>query len=386
MHPDNEIGIYVHWPFCKSKCPYCDFNVHVRDDIDHARWRDVYLKVLEVFAEKTQGRLVRSLYFGGGTPSTMQPETVQAIIDQVRSLWRCVNDIEITLEANPTSIEADKFLAFKGAGVNRVSVGVQAFNDFDLKFLGRQHSADEARKALQIAGDVFDRFSFDLIYARPEQSLDDWKRELSEAVELSKGHLSLYQLTIERSTPFYFSHAQGRFQMPSEELSAEFYTLTQEVLERARLPAYEVSNHAAEGQESAHNMIYWRYGDYIGIGPGAHGRLSLNGDKYATRGHHAPDKWLEAIEQGGDGCHPYADLNSDEMFLEAFMMGLRLKEGVAIQTLNSLTGKDYQAFLDAEHLQKAQGEGWLELNDKRIVLSLEGRLRLNALVPYLLKD
>jgi len=276
-------GVYIHWPFCKSKCPYCDFNSHVSDSVDHNAWAKSYAHEIDHVASMTGQREVTSIFFGGGTPSLMKPQTVEHILNHLCTVWNVSKDIEITLEANPTSIEADKFSDFKAAGINRVSVGVQSLRDSDLKFLGREHSAKEAIGAIKIANDIFERVSFDLIYARPEQTIESWREELTEALEYANGHLSLYQLTIEQGTPFYAMEARGDFRIPEADQAGEFYEVTQEILNAAGLPAYEISNHAAKGQESAHNLTYWRYGDYAGIGPGAHGRLTLDAKKYATR-------------------------------------------------------------------------------------------------------
>lgn len=386
MNTQGQIGLYVHWPFCLAKCPYCDFNSHVAERIDQARWRAAYERALEHYARLIPGRVLASIFFGGGTPSLMEPETVRCVIDKARKLWPQVNDLEVTLEANPTSIEAEKFAAFRAAGVTRVSVGVQALNDADLKFLGRQHSAAEARRAIEIARENFERFSFDLMYARPGQSLESWQAELSQAVGLAGGHLSLYQLTIERNTPFYFDHARGLFDLPGEEEASAFYTVTQDILESGGLPGYEVSNHAAAGHESRHNLIYWHYGDYVGIGPGAHGRLSLSdGRKVATREHAAPDIWLSRVEERGSGAHPFEDLSGEDRFMEALMMGLRLRDGVRFDHLNAQGECDWQSFVDEARLQVAIDEGWIIMGKDAMRLSREGTLRLNALIPYILK-
>ncbi len=384
-------GIYIHWPFCKAKCPYCDFNSHVRGSIDHGAWREAYLKSLDHYAALLPGRRISSVFFGGGTPSLMEPETVGAILDKIQKLWRIDNDLEVTLEANPTSVEADKFAAFRRAGVNRVSLGVQALDDDVLKFLGREHNAKEALEAIEIARENFERFSFDLMYARPKQTLKEWQEELETALQYAGDHLSLYQLTIEKKTPFYTMALQGAFTMPGEELAADFYNLTQDILEEAGLPAYEVSNHARAGQECRHNLIYWHYDDYIGIGPGAHGRISLpKGDgvkkavftpspfgKHATREHAAPEVWLERAQRQGCGAHPFEALGPEDEFLEALMMGLRLKGGV---TLDNLQGR-----LDEAKLKQAQAQGWLAREGDHITATREGWLRLNALIPYLLQ-
>jgi putative oxygen-independent coproporphyrinogen III oxidase len=392
MYQEGQIGIYFHWPFCLSKCPYCDFNVYVRDrgdlDADHERWLAAYLTSLEYYAQLMPDRTVASVFFGGGTPSLMAPETVARVLDKIHALWPCANDIEITLEANPTSVEADKFTAFRDAGINRVSIGVQALNNADLKFLGRTHDQGQALGAIEVASKTFERFSFDLIYARPQQSLKAWEAELAQAIDLAGGHLSLYQLTIERNTPFYYDHEQGKFSIPEQDLAADFYALTQDVLGAAGLPAYEVSNHAADGHESVHNLIYWRYGDYIGIGPGAHGRLTLaDGRKCATREHQVPDIWMERVEENGTGVHPLEGLDHQGRFMEALMMGLRVPEGLPFARLNAQCeeGKDARDYLDMTKLDMLAGQGWLSYDEERLVLSVEGMLRLNAIVPYILK-
>lgn len=377
-------GIYIHWPFCKSKCPYCDFNSHVSNAIDHTRWAEAYAREIDYIGAKTKGRMVTSIFFGGGTPSLMKPETVEKILTSIRKNWNIKNDIEITLEANPTSIEAEKFEAFKAAGINRVSVGVQSLRDKDLKFLGREHSAVDAINALKIANTVFDRVSFDLIYARPEQTIADWRDELSQAIELSKGHLSLYQLTIEQGTPFYTQAARGEFRIPEADQAGEFYEVTQEICNAAGLPAYEVSNHAAAGQESAHNLTYWKYGDYAGIGPGAHGRLNLEGQKFATRTHRAPDIWLGKIDDAGRGYHPFEEVSLDERFTEMMMMGLRLREGVAFADIARETGQDWRMLLRQDKVQHLVDEGLLVLTKTHIAPSQDGLQRLNGVLSYLL--
>ncbi len=377
-------GIYVHWPFCKSKCPYCDFNSHVTDRIDHDAWAQAYIEEINHIGSMTEGRTVTSVFFGGGTPSLMKPSTVEKILDHIVKTWRIKNDIEITLEANPTSIEAQKFKEFKAAGINRVSVGVQSLRDDDLKFLGREHSAHEAITAIKIANDVFDRVSFDLIYARPKQTIDAWREELSEAIILAKGHLSLYQLTIEQGTPFFAQHKRGDFRIPEADQAGVFYEVTQEILSAAGLPAYEISNHAAEGQESAHNLTYWRYGDYAGIGPGAHGRLSLNGVKYATRTHRAPDVWLEKCAAGGHGYHSFEEVSTEERFTEMMMMGLRLRNGVAFEAIHNETGQDWRMLLRQDKIQHLVDEGLLEITRSHIKPTLAGMQRLNGVLSYLL--
>src|SRR6185312_6992882 len=321
-------GIYIHWPFCRSKCPYCDFNSHVRERIDHARWRAALLAEIEHYARDTEGRTVTSIFFGGGTPSLMEPETVAALIARVRDLWPVAGDVEITLEANPTSAEIEKFRAFQGGGINRVSLGVQSLVANDLKFLGRQHDAAQALAAVRMAADTFDRFSFDLIYARPGQTLDQWRQELDGALDFAAGHISLYQLTIEPGTQFEQAVARGDFRVLDEERAAELYEATVERLSAAGLADYEISNFARPGEESRHNLTYWRYGDYVGIGPGAHGRLTLGGDKLATRQHRAPEAWLAAVEATGHATRQRDPVAAEDRLSELMMMGLRTAGGV----------------------------------------------------------
>lgn len=373
---ERSTGVYIHWPFCASKCPYCDFNSHVSDTIDHGAWAQAYIKELDYIAEKADKKHLTSIFFGGGTPSLMQPDTVAKIIDHAQRKFTFANDIEITLEANPTSIEINKFKDFKVAGVNRVSIGVQSLREKDLKFLGREHSVDEAKKSLKIANDVFDRVSFDLIYARPEQNLEDWEEELREALEYSSGHLSLYQLTIEPQTPFYTLHNRGHFQMPSSDQAGEFYELTQNIMAANDLPSYEVSNHAKAGQQSVHNLAYWRYEDYIGIGPGAHGRVTINSQKFATRTHRAPDVWLKKASNT-HGYHPFEELSTEDQVTETLMMGLRLEGGIAFK-------KDLFDYIDAEKLQKMTEEGFLCIEENVLKPTPQGMQRLNSVLSYLL--
>ena len=381
----EAIGIYIHWPFCASKCQYCDFNVHVWDAIDHADWCAAYVKTIAHYAERVPGRRVASVFFGGGTPSLMQPSTIQSILETIEQHWDVDPNVEITLEANPTSVETEKFKAFRSAGVNRVSLGVQALNDADLKFLGRKHDLAQALAAIETAGQLFERFSFDLIYARPGQTMAAWQAELEYALRLQRGHLSLYQLTIERSTPFYLDHAQGKFVMPDDGVAADFYNLTQDITEQSGLPAYEVSNHAQAGHESVHNLIYWQYGDYIGIGPGAHGRLTINGKKYATREHAAPDIWMQRVREQGFGYNPFVHVPPTERFAEALMMGLRLPGGVSVAKLEAEGQCSFDALIDLSRMETAIAQGWMAYDQSHLILTREGMLRLNALLPFLLK-
>jgi len=377
-------GIYVHWPFCRAKCPYCDFNSHVREAIDQRRWRDALLTELAHYAAQTPGRTVTSLFFGGGTPSLMEPETVAAVIEAVGRHWPSTPDLEITLEANPTSVETGRFRGFRDAGVNRVSIGVQALDDAMLKFLGRQHSADEAIRALEIGRAIFPRLSFDLIYARPGQSLEAWSHELAAALDLANSHISLYQLTIEPGTAFEQRVARGDFRTLPEDEQAALFDWTAARLERAGLPAYEISNHARPGEESRHNMTYWRYGDYVGIGPGAHGRLTLEGTKLATRQHRAPEAWLDSVERDGHATRQRLEVEPAARLQEMVMMGLRLAEGIPAERFRAETGMEMEDALDAKRLARLIDGGFLAIGNDRLRATAEGRLRLDAVLGELL--
>jgi len=381
---ERGFGVYVHWPFCRAKCPYCDFNSHVREGVDQSRWRAALLTELAHYAEQTQGRTVTSLFFGGGTPSLMEPETTAAVIDAVKAHWATVADLEITLEANPTSVEIERFRGFRDAGVNRVSIGVQALDDQVLKFLGRQHSSGEAIRALEIGRATFPRLSFDLIYARPGQSLEAWQDELSTALDLANSHISLYQLTIEPGTAFEQRVARGDFQTLPEEEQATLFDWTASRLERAGLPAYEISNHARPGEESRHNLTYWRYGDYIGVGPGAHGRLTLDGKKLATRQHRAPEAWLESVEREGHATRQRNEVATAARLQEMVMMGLRLAEGIPAARFVAETGSDIDAALDSKALKRLIEGGFLVLENDRLRTTNEGRARLDAVLGNLL--
>lgn len=381
--PSTLFGLYVHWPFCLSKCPYCDFNSHVQDRVDQDAWRNALLAEIRHYAALMPGRKLTSVFFGGGTPSLMPPETVAAVIDEAQKLWTFSNDIEITLEANPTSVEAGKFRAFRQAGVNRVSLGIQSLRENDLVFLGRKHNVGEARQAIDIAAATFDRFSFDLIYARPEQTVAAWREELNEALTLSGGHISLYQLTIEPGTAFHTQHARGDFMIPNDMVAGDLYEVTQDILGAAGMPAYEISNHAKPGEESRHNLTYWRYGDYAGVGPGAHGRITLDGKKIATRAHRAPEIWLKNVAAQGHGAHPFEDITPDQRLTEALMMGLRLTEGVPLARLERESGKTADTFFDPKKIKSLCDEGYLSMANDHITATASGRQRLNALLSYL---
>jgi putative oxygen-independent coproporphyrinogen III oxidase len=377
------LGVYVHWPFCKSKCPYCDFNSHVREGVEQARWRAALLSELEHAAREAPDRRVETMFFGGGTPSLMEPETVAALITRTHALWDSAPEIEITLEANPTSVEADRFAALAEAGVNRVSLGVQALDPAALKFLGREHSTDEALDALATARRHFSRYSFDLIYARPGQTPEGWAEELERALALAGEHLSLYQLTIERGTRFFTDHARGSFVLPDEDASAAMFEHTQARLERAGLPAYEISNHARPGAACRHNLIYWRYQDYVGIGPGAHGRFAVGATKTATRRSSGPEAWLESVERTGHGTAETSTVEGQDLVEEALMMGLRLADGIDRATFASVTGVDPVEAIDAARLDPLVRAGFLEIDAMHLRATPEGRQRLNALLERL---
>ena len=377
-------GIYIHWPFCRSKCPYCDFNSHVRERVDHVRWRDALLAELAHYARDTQGRTVTSMFFGGGTPSLMEPETVAALIARARDLWSFADDVEITLEANPTSAEIDKFRAFRAAGVDRVSLGVQSLIANDLAFLGRQHDAAQALAAVQMAAQTFNRFSFDLIYARPQQTLEQWRQELDRALAFAAGHISLYQLTIEPGTQFEQAVARGDFRVLDEERAAELYEATVERLGAAGLADYEISNFAKPGEESRHNLTYWRYGDYVGIGPGAHGRLTLDGEKFATRQHRAPEAWLDLVERDGHATRQRDPVSRIERRNEMLMMGLRLKEGVPLARDEVESALPFAQAIDQTRLKRLIDGGFLSLPEDRLAATPSGRQRLDAVLAALI--
>lgn len=383
-HPAAGFAVYVHWPFCLSKCPYCDFNSHVRDTVDHDRWRTALLAELDHYADRTAGRTVTSIFFGGGTPSLMAPSTAAAVIDRVAQRWATAPDIEITLEANPSSVEAARFADLAAAGVNRVSLGVQALDDASLAFLGRRHNVAEAFDALAVAKRQFARTSFDLIYARPDQTVAEWRTELSRALEEGTEHLSVYQLTIEEGTKFATLAARGELKIPDEDTQAALYEATQEILEAAGLPAYEISNHARPGAESRHNLTYWRYGDYVGVGPGAHGRLTVDGRKLATRAHRAPEIWLDRVAAKGHGAHADEPVSPAERRDELLMMGLRLAEGVSRARLREELGVDVGELVDGQKLLRLIEAGFLTLDNDSLRATAAGRQRLNGVLASLL--
>jgi len=381
---DPGFGLYLHWPFCRSKCPYCDFNSHVRERIDQGRWRQALLAELDHYAAETPGRRLASIFFGGGTPSLMEPATAGALIERAARHWSVAPELEITLEANPTSVEAANFAALASAGVNRLSLGIQALEDPALRFLGRGHSASEALAALDLARRHFPRFSFDLIYARPGQTEADWATELERALALAGEHLSVYQLTIEENTAFAGAWRRGDFTMPPEETAARLYEMTQARLTAAGLPAYEISNHARPGAECRHNLIYWQGEDYVGVGPGAHGRLTLAGERYATRQHRAPEAWLQAVEAEGHATRERRPLGLEERRDELLMMGLRLSAGIGRARFKAVVGREIEETLTPSRLAPLVETGFLELDQLGLRTTAEGRQRLDALLPRLL--
>ena len=373
-------GLYLHWPFCAAKCPYCDFNSHVAASIDHDRWRRAYLSELRRGADLTPGRVLRSVFFGGGTPSLMEPETVAAVIAELRRLWPVANDLEITLEANPTSVEAGRFRAYHDAGVNRVSMGIQSLDDAALRRLGRLHTVADARRAFDVARGTFPRVSFDLIYARQAQDVAGWRAELAEALTMAVDHLSLYQLTIEPGTAFGARHAAGGLRdLPDEDLAADLYDATQEICEAHGMPAYEVSNHAGDGAESRHNLVYWRAGDYLGIGPGAHGRLTLPAGRVATETPLSPAQWLTAVETRGSGESAALPLAIEDQAAEYLMMSLRLVEGTDLDRLARLgLAPEPAALHELEEL------GLVVRDGARLKATRAGRRILNAVLRTLM--
>ena len=374
----TAFGVYVHWPFCAAKCPYCDFNSHVRHGgIDEARFAAALTREIASIAARVPERRVSSIFLGGGTPSLMAPQTVAAILDAVSKAWHVAEDAEITLEANPSSVEAGRFRGYRAAGVNRVSLGVQSLNDADLKTLGRLHNAAQARAAVEIGRAVFPRLSFDLIYARPGQTLDGWRAELDQAIAMAADHLSLYQLTIEPGTPYAALHAAGKLIVPEPDAQADFYALTQDITAANGLPAYEISNHAAPGAQSRHNLTYWRYQDYAGIGPGAHGRLTVDGVKWAMMSEKHPENWADRVEAAGHGLIVDEPLSREESADEMLLMGLRLREGLCTRRYEAVSGRPF----DPKRLADLFTHGMIEkVAGGRLRATPAGWMVLDALV------
>ncbi len=382
--PDDRtpgFGVYVHWPFCAAKCPYCDFNSHVRHQpVDQERFSRAFATELAHMRARTGPRSVTSIFLGGGTPSLMKPETVGAVLDAIAKNWTVPEGIEVTLEANPSSVEAERFRGYRAAGVNRVSLGVQALNDTDLKFLGRLHNVAEALQAIGLAREIFPRLSFDLIYARPKQTPEAWEKELEEAIGHAADHLSLYQLTIEEGTPFHALHAARKFAIPDNDHAAELYALTQEVTAAHGLPAYEISNHARPGAESRHNLTYWRYGEYVGVGPGAHGRFVEDGRRIVTVTERMPETWANLVEAKGHGIVEGELLSRSEEADEFLLMGLRLVEGIDLARYEALSGRA----LASDRLSVLQGEGLVApVGNSRLRATAQGMIVLDAVVADL---
>ena len=372
----EPLALYVHWPFCVSKCPYCDFNSHVRENVDQGVWRDALLADLRHEAALLPDRRVGSIFFGGGTPSLMPPETVAAVIAEADALWDLADDVEITLEANPNSVEIAKFADLAAAGVNRVSIGVQSFDPEVLDFLGRAHSEDEARRAIATAQEHFARVSFDLIYARPGQSIAAWESELAGALAFGTDHLSLYQLTIEPGTRFATLAAKGDLTIPDGDTAADLFDATQAMTRAVGLPRYEVSNHARAGQESRHNLAYWRYADYAGVGPGAHGRRLGQ----ATERHKKPENFIAAVERNGHGLKVESDLPAHERATEAMLMGLRLTEGIDLARIEARSGLGREAFVDADAVARLISQGLMRQAGDRLAVTDDGILLLDSIL------
>jgi oxygen-independent coproporphyrinogen-3 oxidase len=375
--------LYIHWPFCLAKCPYCDFNSHVREKIPQRRMVAALRAELAFEAARLGPRTLTSVFFGGGTPSLLDPENVAALIADAKNLFPPAQTIEITLEANPTSIEAEKFTAYAAAGVNRVSIGVQSFDETALKFLGREHSAAQAIAAIDLARETFPRLSFDLIYARPGQTEAAWRAELATALSLAADHLSLYQLTIEPGTRFATRYARQEFLLPDDDLAAALYDATAEEAAKFNLAPYEISNYAVPGGESRHNLAYWRYQDYAGIGPGAHGRLTIDGQRIATSRHRAPEAWADLVERQGHGATTEDPVSAADQAREALLMGLRLTEGISFATFLNRTGVALPNAVDQGILTAALEEGYLTQTATHLIATAEGRKRLDALLPVL---
>ncbi len=374
-------GVYIHWPFCLSKCPYCDFNSHVRrEPIDEARFARAFAAEIATTAARLGQRTVSTIFFGGGTPSLMQPETIGAVLDAVGKHWTVAPDVEVTLEANPTSVEATRFRGYRAAGVNRVSLGVQALDDRALAELGRMHTAREALDAVGVARAVFDRYSFDLIYARPRQEPKQWADELTRALGEAGEHLSLYQLTIEADTPFEALHKAGKLKTPDDDLARALYDTTLEICAAHGLPAYEISNHARPGSECRHNLVYWRGQEYAGVGPGAHGRIDIDGDRHATATEKRPESWLMRVEASGHGVTTDDVLTSEERGDEILLMGLRLAEGIDMARYEAVSGRR----IDPAQIDVLRGHGLIETTDQgRLRVTLAGFPVLDAIVADL---
>jgi oxygen-independent coproporphyrinogen-3 oxidase len=383
-----DLSIYIHWPFCKSKCPYCDFNSHVRATIPYEVWAKSYIKEIDYFKNTIQGKYIKSIFFGGGTPSLMPPFIVKDIINKISDLGIIDSNTEITIEANPTSSEALNFLGYKDAGVNRLSIGVQALREEDLKFLGREHNVIEAREVIKLGAQIFNRFSFDLIYARPNQTLNDWLQELKEAISMAASHISLYQLTIEKGTPFYKLYKEKKFTLPEDELATELFCATNSYLSEKGFDQYEISNYAKTGEESRHNLCYWRYEDYLGIGPGAHSRISyFEDDQWQMQAFShvsRPESWLKLVDEHSCGIQSYNRLNKQEILTEILLMGLRLKEGISDENFQKYLKTDIIDSVNLTKLNHLAKQNLIEFSPSELKTTPLGANLLNRILLELL--
>ena len=383
----NDISLYIHWPFCRSKCPYCDFNSHVFGKIDHSEWHKGLLREVKSLSEKTKGRKLKSIFFGGGTPSLMEPHIVSSLISESKKIWKTDGSIEISLEANPSSVESEKFYLFKEAGINRISLGVQSFNDDTLKFLGREHDAFDSKKAIEIAKKTFNNVSFDMIYATPGQAPENWISELRQAIDFSSEHLSVYQLTIERGTAFFQSYRKGEFTMLNDDALADLYEITHGILGEAGLSDYEISNHSKPGYECIHNLQYWEMKDYLGIGAGAHSRLTDEaGVRWAFRTHRGPNRWLSETKKSGNAVVEKFCLSLEEQIIETLMMGLRLRRGISTEHFKNTFNKSIYDVVTDDPLKILISEGLVELNSKTFKATALGRQKLDSVVRFLIAD
>ncbi|MGC0372093.1 MAG: hypothetical protein DGJ47_000798 [Rickettsiaceae bacterium] len=368
----KPVSIYIHWPFCLSLCPYCDFNSHIAGDVNDQQWIDAYKSEIDFFKHHIEKRYVKSVFFGGGTPSLMNPKIVEAIINYLSDLGTIDQSTEITLEANPTSYEADKFRSFKSAGINRVSIGVQSFDDNNLQFLGRKHSAKDALYAITSAAQIFDRYSYDLIYSLPNQTLSDWTSELKQGINFSNDHISLYQLTIEKGTPFYKLYSDKKFILPSDEVAADMYEWTNQYLQSKDYQRYEISNYAKPGSECLHNLVYWNYQEYIGIGPGAHSRIHTQNNISSIMTLHSPQKWLSSVQKTGNGIQKNIRLSDEDITLEYVMMASRLASGFLESDLQKVTGKTLDQVFNMSIIHDYQKLGLVDLSLGRFKLTSKG--------------
>jgi len=379
----NDLAIYVHWPFCLSKCPYCDFNSHVETNIDYSSMTRAYVKELKTLHQKctNQQIIVKSIFFGGGTPSLMPAEMFETLLSTISNLWSISENVEVTIEANPSSVSIENFSAYKTAGVNRLSLGVQSFKNSALKFLGREHDALEAKKAIEIGSKIFDRISIDLIYGRPGQLPQEWEIELSDALKYPIQHISLYQLTIEKGTEFFSLFKKGRFVLPPDEVQTDMFNICLNLTQKANMQAYEISNYSKPGEESLHNLAYWLYKPYLGVGPGAHGRLPNDkGGRQATRMHSKPKTWLDAVSEFGHGAAYWKNINASERAAEALLMGLRLEQGIEIKNFEDRTGVNINEAIKIDQVRDLEKRNFLEFSDTHLRITNQGRLVMNSII------